>query len=141
MKRQASNGVSGGLAIEQAPPGRSSHRVAPGQSLTIEVQRRPGGAVVRLVGSAGMTEAQPLRSRLEMLAAEMLPLIVLDLSELDFIGSAGLAAVLYARRKGLGRPGRIRLAAPQAAVLKVLQRARLTELLPIYPSVQRAMMG
>ena len=112
--------------------------------LEINVQRQGAHAVVRLCGSAGIGQVGPLRDALYELAAKDVRLIVLDLHDLDFIGSAGLAAIVSGYLQMCGyqqsrhHPGLIRLAAPQPAVLDVIRRTRLTELFPVYDSVEQA---
>jgi len=140
MEHEPSSGIGTAVASFRAPTKQAQRGTRLGLSLWIEVQRGPSGAVVWLRGSAGMTEAEPLRRRLEALVAEPLPVIVLELSDLDLIGSAGLAALLCARRRS-GRPDRLRLAAPRACVLHVIELARLTKLLKVYPSATLALIG
>ena len=110
--------------------------------LEINVRLHGPCAVVRLSGSAGIGQVGPLRDALDELAARDIRLVVLDLHELDFIGSEGLAALVSGYLQMGGRRYRqdlIRLAAPQPAVLDVIWLARLTELFPVYDSVEEAM--
>ena len=107
--------------------------------MKIGVERHEGCAVVKLRGSADMTEEEPLRTELEALAKEQLPLVVLDLAELDFIGSAALSAIVYGHLKSRHHQGQIRLACPQPAVLDVVRRTRLTSLFPVFDTLEQAM--
>ena len=126
-----------GLTTEKAPP--PAEEVALGQSLRAVIRRLDQVTLVALCGSAGMAEAQDLRGELESLADEEAPVIVLDLQGLDFIGSPGLAAIIFCHLKECRHHGQIRLVAPQPAVLEVFERIRLTELFPVYASVEEAM--
>ena len=110
-------------------------------SLKFEVRQLPEAAVVSLSGSAGIAEAGTLRLRLDELAAGVSPLIVLDLSEVDFICSQALGAIISVHTKAGSRGGKIRLVNPQPPVRKVLELTRLTKLFDIYPSVERAIKG
>jgi len=112
---------------------------AEGQPLSVCVERGPHCAVVRLSGAAEMAEWGRLRNELEALAREKQAIIVLDLTQLGFIGSEGLAAVVHGHLKGRHHQGQIRLACPGPSVLDVIQRTRLTQLFPIYDSVEAAM--
>jgi anti-sigma B factor antagonist len=95
-------------------------------------------AVVKVSGSAGMNEAEKMRRTLEKLAVERTPVIVLELSEMDFICSLGLGAIIHAHLKARHHEGQIRLVNPQPAVRELLETTRLTKLFPIFASVEEA---
>ena len=127
--------------LDRPPCGSLAGDAAATRQLGIEVYCRRRGVVVRLAGSAEMTEADRLRDRLEDLADQGVPRIVLDLSDVDFIGSPGLSAIVHGYLSARDRQGDLRLAAPQPAVLEVLRRARLTRLFPIYDSAEEALVS
>jgi len=108
-------------------------------SLEIQVERRGPNAVVTLRGSAGMVEAEQLRRQLESLSAQQVVITVLDAGGLEFIGSAGLAAIVHGHLKNRHHGGQIRFVAPPPAVLDVLERTRFTQLFSIHSSVQDAL--
>ena len=141
MSHQTASAGSAGAAMEQAPPRRPLHAEPQERPLQVHVHECDGGVVVRLCGVAGMVEAEGVRKQLETLADEGAAVIVLDLTDLAFIGSAGLTAIVCAYLKGRRHQGEIRLAAPQPAVLGVLERTRLTALFPVYATVARAVIG
>ena len=95
--------------------------------------------MVKLWGCSEMAEWGQLRNELEALARERQAIIVLDLTQLEFIGSDGLSAVVHGHLKGRHHQGEIRLACPRPSVLDVIQRTRLTQLFPVYDSVEAAM--
>jgi len=105
----------------------------------IRVQRCEGGAVLELRGSLEVLEADRVREELETLAADEVPVMVLDLSDLTFVGSAGLAAIVHGHLKNRHHGGQIRLCCVQPAVREVLERTRLTKLFPIYSSVAQSL--
>jgi anti-sigma B factor antagonist len=129
------------LALTLTPPSHNSlaGKAAVRPSLGIEVRMEGSRTVVKLTGSAEMTQADPLRDRIETLAKEAASVIVLDLSEVDFIGSACLAAIVHGYLTARDRHRDVRLAAPQPRVLEVLRRARLTRLFPVYDSAAEAL--
>ena len=108
-------------------------------SLKIDVQQQGSSAVVRLEGSAGIYDDDSLRQSLENLADQNVQIVVLDLASLDFIESAGLAAIVFGHLKNRHHQGQIRLAAPRDAVLQVIRRARLDILFPVFDSVEQAL--
>ena len=64
--------------------------------LHIDVQQRGPAVIVKLAGSADMEVADELQHRLIGLVDEDSGPVVLDLSELDFISSTGLGAIIAA---------------------------------------------
>jgi anti-anti-sigma factor len=73
------------------------------QSFRAEVRRRPTGPWLRLSGELDLATAPDLEQHLRALEEGEGIRIVLDLSELAFMDSAGLAVILEAeRRAGTG---------------------------------------
>lgn len=111
---------------------------SPAKTLVINEEIVGPAVVLRLRGSAGMEEADHLRRRLEELAAKKSPLIVLDLTAMEFISSLGLGAIVTGHLRSRHHNGQLRLVNPQPAVLHLLETTRLTKLFGIYSSVEKA---
>lgn len=109
------------------------------QSLGIDVRQEGLGAVVTLRGSVTMDEAGKLMQALEELTSSQTAVIVLNLSELDFVCSTGLGAIIRGHLKTRHYEGGIRLVNPQPSVQKLLETTRLTELFPLFPTVAAAL--
>ena len=109
-----------------------------GKKLTLGVRRIGSAAVVRVRGSAGIAEADKMQRKLEELAAQRVPRIVLDLGEMEFICSQGLGAIITGHLKCRHYEGEIRLVNPRPAVRELLEVTRLTKLFPIYATVDQA---
>ncbi len=109
--------------------------------LKLNVKWSEGVAVVRMSGSAGMSEAEKLRDTLEKIVAEKPPIVVLDLKNMDFIGSAGLGAIVEAYLKSRHHEGQFRLVKPSETVQQVLNTTHLSRLFKIFPSVEQAVSG
>ena len=107
--------------------------------LRLELETAEGTAVLRVIGSAGVDQAQRLQEKLEELAAKRVPLVVLDLGAMDFISSMGLGAIIAGHLRARRHNGEIRLACPQPAVWQLLETTRLTKLFAVFPSVQEAL--
>jgi anti-sigma B factor antagonist len=109
------------------------------ESFRSAVEPAAGGCVVHLYGSAGMEHADELRRQLLEVPSAENTRVVLDLSELHFVNSAGLGAfiALYRRCHELG--GQVALANPRRAVGQVLRVTNLDRLMPIFPDVQSAL--
>ena len=69
-----------------------------GEALTIRVRREQGYAIVAVAGEVDIATVTRLRERLFELAASGRPLVV-DLDQVRFIDSAGLAALVGAARR------------------------------------------
>ncbi len=111
------------------------------KSLQLTVTEAGGAAVVKVVGSVTLAEADRLGEQLEKLAMEQKPVIVLDLSEMDFICSLGLGAIICGHLKCRHHQGQIRLAGPTSQVRELLETTRLTKLFDVYDSLERALPG
>jgi len=107
--------------------------------LQIEIDRRDHGAVVMLRGSATVADADAIGDVLRNLADERCAVTVVEMSDLDFIGSAGLAQIISGYLRNRHHHGKLRLANPQPTIHQELQKTRLAELLPIYTSIDEAL--
>ncbi len=106
--------------------------------IRIDVSHAGSTIVVHIHGSATMNYSSQVQDTLEDLAAKQVPVIVLDLSDMDFICSVGLGAIITGHLKCRHHNGQIRLVNPQPAVRKLLETTRLTKLFPIYDNLEDA---
>jgi len=109
--------------------------------LELESSRQGDVAVMKVSGAASMAEAEQLRAAIEELVAEHIPVVVLDLSEMDFICSLGLGAIISGHIKCRHHSGQIRLASPTPSVRQLLETTKLTKLFGIFESVDDALAG
>jgi anti-sigma B factor antagonist len=107
--------------------------------LSVELEMPPRAAILRLHGSAGITEIAALRVALESLVRQNVPTIVLDLSDLHYVASIAVSAVAAGICQASADRNRIRLAAPSPGVLDVLTKSRVNACVHVYPSVAAAM--
>jgi anti-sigma B factor antagonist len=108
----------------------------------MQVHRRNEGSaiVLRTTGEIDMSTAPTLADELELaLDAAIAPApVVADLSDVTFLGSAGLAVLLDARDRAEQAETPLRLVAVGRPVLRTLEIAGLLELLPVYSTVAEA---
>ena len=107
----------------------------------IDYRREPQGTIARLRGHAANREAERLRSRLADLLAEKPGPVVLDLTELRFIASAGLAELIDFRRRLQDDGADLRLAGANAQVESIFLKTHLAELFPMFPDAESALAG
>jgi anti-anti-sigma factor len=65
--------------------------------------------------------------------------LVLDMSGLEYVSSAGLRCLMIAARQAAARQGRVVAAAPQAVVAEILQISRFNLVLPVFPTTREAL--
>jgi anti-sigma B factor antagonist len=103
------------------------------------VESHDGAIVLRLAGELDLYNAEEVRSALADALATEPTRIVIDLSEVNFIDSTALGALIEARSK-LGRNDLL-LAAPQLETRRTLQVSGLDRTLPVRDSVDEALAG
>ena len=108
-------------------------------ALSADVEQGDRACLVRLAGELDADAAPGLRS---LLAEQVLVgsgSVVLDLSELAFIDSAGLAALIAAHKGTRAAGTSFVLAGPSPAVVKVLAVTGLDAVLTTAPTVEDAL--
>jgi anti-anti-sigma factor len=100
----------------------------------------PITAVVRLTGrmTLGM-RLREIESKISDAAGNGVERLILDLSGVEFIDSAGLGALMILFGNMKLRGGQLRLVAPGARVLDVLKLTRTDSILNIAPNLEAAL--
>ncbi|WP_255426080.1 STAS domain-containing protein [Pseudonocardia sp. C8] len=120
-----------GLGDEQGPD--------IGEVVRFEVVGHGGGAVVVHVHGEIDTMTAPVLS--ERLAGQIpsAELLVVDLSRVTFLGSAGLAALVETKEKVEGAGSRLRLVCGSHAVTRALEATNLMSLFDVADGVPEAL--
>lgn len=108
------------------------------KALTVDVRQVHGASVVEICGSIGAIEAETVRDALGRINAAGARLIVVDLSEVDFICSSGLAPLIDAHLACRARDSRICLAGPRLEIRRILRETRLDEVFGVHQTVDEA---
>ncbi|MFC5142074.1 STAS domain-containing protein [Actinomycetospora rhizophila] len=98
----------------------------------------PEVAVVRPVGDVDTATASPLRTAIRAQVEAGARHVVLDLSGVEFMGSAGLALLIAEREAAISREGELRLAGVPRTAGRALSLTGLTELFDTYPDADAA---
>jgi anti-anti-sigma factor len=102
-------------------------------------ERLQGGVwLVRVEGEADFETAPALEVDLQEPLGQPRPRLLLDLSGLAYVSSAGLRVLLRARQKATESGGWLRLFGLQHGVLTVLEQAELDSILAIFSSQEEA---
>lgn len=108
-------------------------------SLRAEVETSARASVVRLIGELDADDAPAVRALLAEQVLRGPGSLVVDLSDLTFIDSAGLAALVAAHKGTRAAGTTLLLAAPTPAVVRVLGITGLNAVLVTAPSVEAAL--
>ncbi|WP_203135754.1 STAS domain-containing protein [Microbacterium sp. JZ31] len=108
--------------------------------LELDVEARDGARIVVPRGRLSMVSARPFREQVaETIAAADGALIVLDLSQTDFVDSSGLGAIVACLKTARQAGGDLRLAAPSEQVTMVLRLTNLDRVIRPRVTVEEAL--
>jgi anti-sigma B factor antagonist len=102
------------------------------------VEQRDGAVVVRLGGELDLYNAATVRQTLVEVAGAAPERLVVDLSEVEFIDSTALGALVEARST-LANSGALLLAAPAYETRRALEVSGLDRHLPVHDTVEAAL--
>ena len=97
--------------------------------------------VVMLAGHLDVDAVSALQETVDALLERRITRIVVDLGRLEFCDSTGLSALVVAQHACLADGGWVRLAAPNAFLLRVLGVVGVLGRLPAYATVAGALAG
>jgi anti-anti-sigma factor len=95
-------------------------------------------AVLSVSGRIDMTTSDAFRDRLLEVLAAGKPLVV-DLSGVSYVSSAGLRALMLGSRQAHTARTRLAVAAPQPVVMEIFKISRFDKVLSCHPTVEAAL--
>lgn len=105
----------------------------------------PDAVVVRAKGEVDSGTVGELVGQLDAAvraaASHAARLLIIDLQELTYFGSAGLNAVLDCHRRGIESRVPVRLVADNSLVVRPIQVTNMDSVLELYPTVSDALEG
>jgi anti-anti-sigma factor len=94
-------------------------------------------AIVTIAGRVDSATAPTMDAELEKIVNEHKK-IVLDLSDVVYMSSAGVRAIVKALRHAHKQRGGLKLARPSDPIVEILRTIGMTEVVQVYPSVEEA---
>lgn len=107
----------------------------------MEVKLREAGniLVVSICGRLDTLSAPSFEKMVESGIAETIGKIILDLSDLEYVSSAGLRSFLVLGQKSKAQGGCVVCCSASGLVKKVLEISKFCEILPMFNSVEDAL--
>jgi anti-anti-sigma factor len=125
-------------SIEQ--PSVDAHGIRPPDAYGIEVRESVAGALVlALIGEFDLAAAAALREQLDAAKETADRGVVLDLTEVTFVDSAGLRELLRAHGALVGEGKALVLTGLQPAVVRLFELTGATDVLVTAPTLQRGL--
>jgi anti-sigma B factor antagonist len=97
--------------------------------------------VVSVRGNLDIDSATVLTTTLDQVLGRPVPRVVVDLSGVEFCDSTGLSAFVIGHNRAAAAGGWLRIAAPTAWMVQLLDTVGLTGRLGVYPGVADALTG
>ncbi|MEU6388046.1 STAS domain-containing protein [Streptomyces sp. NPDC046939] len=107
--------------------------------LRVATTTRGDARVITVSGEIDHESGPPLREAAVDALAGRVPRLVVDLSAVTFMDSAGLNILLRAHRRAHDAGGWLRLAGVSANVLRILQIVGMDSVMELYPDVEAAL--
>ena len=127
------------MASDAPQPSTGPDTAGPDDQTTIDARLlTPRVAVVAPAGDVDTATAGPLRQAIGVQVGAGAVHVVLDLSGVEFMGSAGLALLIAEREAAIAREGELRLAGVPRTAGRALSLTGLTELFDTYPDAEAA---
>jgi anti-sigma B factor antagonist len=110
------------------------------ETLSIDVQTDDDGRthLFALHGDLDVATSPALRAALIDAASAEQQNIIVDLSQLAFLDSTGLGALIGANKRAKEGGGEVRLVAQEGQILRLLRITGLLEVFRVYPSIEAA---
>ena len=116
-------------------------RITEGSMNRFEAQIEVGatGLVLHLVGNASAMDAAVLDRKVREVIVLRPKRVVVDLGEVEFISSTAISLLAHMHRELSGDGGQVVLANAPAQIAEVIERCRISDLLPLVHSVEAAL--
>jgi anti-sigma B factor antagonist len=107
--------------------------------MEISIAEKDDWTIVTVEGRMDTVSAPDFEGKIQERIAEGAKRLVVDLSRLEYISSAGLRCILVAGKSATGTGGRLCCCGLQGVVKKVFDVSGFTTLFPVYDSLEDAL--
>jgi anti-sigma B factor antagonist len=107
--------------------------------LSIDLTSEGPARVVRLGGELDLASAPQLTDALSRLDGSSTGRLVIDLSDCEFIDSAGLAAILHGAQELSEAGGSVRIACPEGNLRDLLRMTAIDQSIPVVATRDEAL--
>jgi len=108
-------------------------------SVSIATERNGSAIIFRLRGSLDIATSPSVRAALLEEAGDGKQEIIVDLTELEFLDSTGLGALIGAQRRALEQGGHVRLVVNEGPIARLLNITGLVRVFSVYHSLDAAL--
>lgn len=105
----------------------------------VQIETTQAGVVLRLIGDANATEAATLDRKVREVIVLHPRRVVVDLGGVSFISSTAISLLAHMHRMLVVDGGHVILANASPQIAEVLDRCRISDLLPLVESVEAAL--
>ena len=109
-----------------------------GEALTIEVRHEQGCAILTVAGEIDISTVIPLRERLFEIATSGAPLVV-DLEQVSFIDSVGLATLVGAAKRADAHGGSLQVVCTSGRTRRPFRLTGLDQVVPLAGGLAEAL--
>jgi anti-sigma B factor antagonist len=113
----------------------------PSDDLKIETSESGACTVYRLTGSLDVATSPVLKTTLVSAAGQAKRDVIVDLTQLEFLDSTGLGALMGAHRRAIEKGGRVVLIVHEGPISRLLNITGLSRVFSVYTSVDEAVAG
>lgn len=121
-------------SVDPSPRGESPN----GQTVRVSVEKHGQAVVLAVSGDIDMVTAPEFEKHLLSALRERPGTLVVDLGGVDFLGSAGLTALVAAHQEA-GERTRLRVVAESSATARPLQLTGLDQEIPVFATRDEAL--
>jgi anti-sigma B factor antagonist len=125
---------------DPTPDHGEARRVPPPGGVAVWVRATEHALIVTVAGEIDVRTAPEVTAATQRALAERPATIVVDLSEVTFLGSAGLSVLLAAHRRAAPH-SRVHIVATKRTVLRPIQLTGLEQELALFSSLEDALEG
>lgn len=107
--------------------------------MQIEVEKNKENAVIRVSGDVDLSTSPEMRKAIARLGKKKVPLIVVNLEDVEYMDSSGVATLVEGMQLTGQYEGAFRIACLNQGVREVFELARLDRVFDIYDSEKEAL--